>query len=735
MTRQTFHIRGDGPQGTGDGSSYANAYGYPDFVASGNSSLGGNTFRFYGFFSPFQRTSGAGPAWSVPSGTEKQPTIVDGDDATDPCTGFWGGFYINNTWNNDGQGAWNTPTTGWTLASGVAWKDVSVSGDTLLTPVADVATCRTTDDSFFYDDVGNIMHARIGAGTNPQSTFVASSQQGNYFNIFNGVSDVIFHKVPFRLTAKFGTRSTGLQPLRVSWIDCGFRNSDTSHLFLEKDVTNCNIWDCEMEVASNGVYFYSQAITDPTADECVQDCTVKGCYIHDIGANDVNWVTGDRLGIGIQHGQNTIIEGNRFDNCRVGIESWVRDTNTTTYFRNTKFLRNHVVNSHDVGIGSGIQTDGIGMSLLNTWQGDGSGNELNYNVVDGTKQGGGNIDRSFIVRGPNQIVLLRNLAFNGGRVGVECNRTGTGNGNLSINNCGFRGHSDYFIDFQQGTSNTYVGDNNAFYGSPTNFGRWNGTNQATFDDWKTATSQDANSTWDAGIPPWTARAVIFDGTNDYTTANGIMGANSQLLTIYIRAKPDPAIYTTDSSLLDVGDGVSNNNGIIRVRFRAGTTGSRVQIVLRNAVYSIYGITHTSTEEFSDWMNMLFSMDTRTATRAAPLYFGDSPALDYTRLPDAETVVPLGTSFKWQNGAQHNNQSDILNASVSTVYVAPAFYDITQEANRRLFFGADGIPVEPPAGSIMYLGGSQDAVAWNAGTNQGTGINFTMTGAVTDAPDA
>jgi hypothetical protein len=83
----------------------------------------------------------------------------------------------------------------------------------------------------------------------------------------------------------------------------------------------------------------------------------------------------------------------------------------------------------------------------------------------------------------------------------------------------------------------------------------------------------------------------------------------------------------------------------------------------------------------------------------------------------------------------------LNASIAEVYINYAEYiDITIEANRRKFIGANGKPVSLgddgsiPTGTspIVYFSVKQGDAATVFATNKGTGGNYTITGALTIA---
>ncbi len=235
---------------------------------------------------------------------------------------------------------------------------------------------------------------------------------------------------------------------------------------------------------------------------------------------------------------------------------------------------------------------------------------------------------------------------------------------------------------------------------------------------------------------WSPKAVKFDGASDYLTkTTALAGAATKQLTVYTRVKVKATVYGARAIILNIGNGATASNQILRIRFEGGTGNSRVGIQFRDFPgYALQaaGMSHASAETFVEedgFINLLFSFDSQSGVQKSHFYFGDSAASGYSDTPDLNYEFAWNQTLTARVGCQHNAVGGVLDADVGCVWMAPAYYDLGIAANRRLFFDASGNPVTPPAGSVLYFGGEQSANDWNAGTNQGSGGDFAMSGAV------
>ena len=237
---------------------------------------------------------------------------------------------------------------------------------------------------------------------------------------------------------------------------------------------------------------------------------------------------------------------------------------------------------------------------------------------------------------------------------------------------------------------------------------------------------------------WAPKVVAFDGTNDYLTkTTALAGAATKQLTLYARVKVKAAVYGSNAVIVNIGDGGSSGNQILRLRFEGGAGNSKIGIQFRDHPgYSLggAGMAHTSSETFVEgdgFINVLFSFDSQSGVQTSHFYFGDTAASGYSDTPALDYEFAWNQALTARIGSRHNAVNDLLNADAGSVWMAPIYYDLSIAANRRLFFDASGNPVQPPSGAALYFGGPQAASAWNAGTNQGSGGDLVMTGAVAD----
>ncbi len=240
----------------------------------------------------------------------------------------------------------------------------------------------------------------------------------------------------------------------------------------------------------------------------------------------------------------------------------------------------------------------------------------------------------------------------------------------------------------------------------------------------------------AGGAAYSPNAVTFDGSDYLTKTTALAGAATKQFSMYARIKPASAIYGSNSSILGIGDGSTAGNHIIRFRFAGGTGNSLLFIAFRG--YSTYSqsdsaLVHTTTETFTDaqMYNVLFSFNSASGSEASTYYIGDTAVSGYSDTPVTDYAFAWNETLTARIGSQHNGANQ-LQGEIGTLWAAPTYYDFSNAANRRLFFDASGNPVAPPSGAVIFFGGKQNASAWNAGANQGTGGNFTVNGAVTEA---
>ncbi|MDP2322560.1 MAG: hypothetical protein Q8N51_00840 [Gammaproteobacteria bacterium] len=222
---------------------------------------------------------------------------------------------------------------------------------------------------------------------------------------------------------------------------------------------------------------------------------------------------------------------------------------------------------------------------------------------------------------------------------------------------------------------------------------------------------------------WTA--VTFDGTNDYLMRSGaIFSADADYLTIVIRFK--------------------RNSSSTQRLFDSGVSASiaRVVVGITSSALIFSFIDSTNGKGFSSGsVSLGQTLDTTTTYT---LHIACSVASGVTQIYLNGT--PLSSSpFSWSLTAATINLSTIVtsaigstlaagskaNADLSLVWIGAGMSSSYYITDPSKFWNAGGTPALGADGSApgavpqIFYGQLQDAAGWNAGTNQGTGGNYTM----------
>lgn len=226
---------------------------------------------------------------------------------------------------------------------------------------------------------------------------------------------------------------------------------------------------------------------------------------------------------------------------------------------------------------------------------------------------------------------------------------------------------------------------------------------------------------------YAAKAVTYDGTNDYLTRGSELTGNADgklgLLSFWVKGAALPA--SPFNSYLFY-------NASVRFRVRFDTTTDNLQILGSNTSGTVILSMSTSVATLDDaWHHILAAWD-MTDSAKCKIYQDGVDRTTLTTRTDENIDYTFGG---WQVGAT-NTGATKLNGDVAEVWFSNSEWaDITDSAVRGKFakagrpvsLGADG---SRPTGTapIIYLKGP--ASAW--GTNYGTGGDFSVTGSFTDA---
>jgi hypothetical protein len=233
-------------------------------------------------------------------------------------------------------------------------------------------------------------------------------------------------------------------------------------------------------------------------------------------------------------------------------------------------------------------------------------------------------------------------------------------------------------------------------------------------------------------PPFKARAVRFDGTNDYMVLGGGLptAADSKMLTGSFWLRKQGADGADEDVINNI---VGVTQGYCRLRKNAA---NRFTLLLRDGggttVCSITSSTNVTVA--NGWQHIAFSVDLAD-TGKRHIYRNDATDLSVTTYTDATVDF---TVDNWFVGANADGIVK-LDGEVADLMLWPgAYLDLSVEANRRKFIDAGGKPVDPgPYGTrpglgvpALFLRGPANSFHQHKGTGGSWG--FTVTGSLTDA---
>lgn len=240
----------------------------------------------------------------------------------------------------------------------------------------------------------------------------------------------------------------------------------------------------------------------------------------------------------------------------------------------------------------------------------------------------------------------------------------------------------------------------------------------------------------AGAPPsggGCPDGVTFDGANDWLARGGDLTGSADgrqgTCSFWVKFNGGDA---AEQRIL------GNFDANVKI-FR--DVGNHLHVYLANAAFSIsyenrQGDAYTIVA--GAWHHVLVSWDMNFAAGAKKCHIyiddaqpGDSPS-------DTGAAFDIDyTSTNWVVGVNGDQNGQYLNADLAAFWFAEGvYYDLTNATNRRKFITADlkaadlGADGSTPTGSkpIVYLNGPASGFQ----TNLGTGGNYTVSGALTDA---
>lgn len=332
-----------GPYGNEDGSDYDNAYpGIENVVsptAGGGPTVtvaGGDHVHIVGGAHAHYRTfaTTTDTDFETPSGQANKPTIIDFSHPTNPGRMFMAAVLGGDIWTVHSGDA---RVADWTVQMGTrVVYDISADGEshTVLTSVADAATCVSTADSFFYDSDNEKMYVHLGDADKDPTDRVCG-QQGGWQIECRGKEWIFIRGQGKRTSSGFvyDIEQQGSDRTLGNSTSVSSARNEVSHLRMYRmhirgggngdlitfwmDATDNKFHRCHFEEATNGIYLRAQDEDDlefPATNFVWSRCSF----------NRFGKVTGDgdQHAIGIQGGGGHKIIRCSFDEAGKAVEAF-----------------------------------------------------------------------------------------------------------------------------------------------------------------------------------------------------------------------------------------------------------------------------------------------------------------------------------------------------------------------------------------------------------------------------
>jgi hypothetical protein len=231
-----------------------------------------------------------------------------------------------------------------------------------------------------------------------------------------------------------------------------------------------------------------------------------------------------------------------------------------------------------------------------------------------------------------------------------------------------------------------------------------------------------------GVAAYIVNAVTFDGTNDYLLrGGGLTGAadgKKGIINVWFQAASGL------TSTFDILNAFLSPTARVQLQVVYSAGDHYVTVRLRDSIGTLNQIQAAPITADTNWHNILCSWD--NALDLKHLYIDD---VDFTPAVTLTDFLVDYTPTEWAIGADTigNNK---LDGCLSELYFNQAEYiDFSVVANRRKFIKASGKPENvgsdgsTPTGTAPIIYQNGDSTDFQ--TNQGSGGDFSVTGALTD----
>jgi hypothetical protein len=472
-TSKDWFVRPQGGYyGSEDGSSYDNAWdGLLEVVWGEEGVQPGDTLWVCGLhvhditdiYSYSNRTI------KLSSGIDDGKRITIRGDYPEDNGVIWGaGRLMYDEWNNEGDGIWSIVLNANVWAGDWLFQDIGIpkkESHVVLNKVKTFEELTATPGSHYSTDYvkPSKLYIHTTDKQNPSGR-ISANWLGYRFDLTE-LEYVTFLNLiqynPSRIE-----RDVRLSHVR--WEGCKMSYGMHSLLGFTGANDHIEVINCELSWAGNGIYNIQQDLENINLTSSFY--LYKGNYIHHIGVREVNW-NKDAHAIGIQGGNNGVIEDNIIENCGSGIALYAYTEQELT---DTLVRRNFVINMHKYGGATGY---GIFTMCNNDSLSKKTGNEFYHNILTNCPVG-------FRFQFEQEQKVFNNIVFNC-EIGVETSRNFNGLGaNINLKNNIFMDSERLHVNFYSGAEQIILNaDHNLYYPADTEL--FNLRNEYfTLDNWK-----------------------------------------------------------------------------------------------------------------------------------------------------------------------------------------------------------------------------------------------------------
>jgi hypothetical protein len=366
----------DGSYGAGDGTSYADAWnGLLNVVWGLDGVCPGDTLWICGLHihNLIQAKSHIDKQADIDliSGTSESARVtIRGDYPNDPGI-VWGTYKMSHeTWIEEGHNVWSITLPG---SQYPAWffEDITAERWTILDTASSLEECRNNPGSYYSPDFLPESKLYVHCTDSAEPTGRIYANRWGYDWKIDGKHHITFLNLKFYCPARFSWTGSGIVATHLKWEGCTLWYGEHS---LITPLPGCQYWevrDCDIAWAAGGGIYTIHHGSGESAKNA-SSYVFSGNTIHDIG---VRVTTSDAHGIGIQGGNDGIIEGNHIFNCGTGITLY---SFTFTEMKNNIVRYNFVKDTHTNG---GANSRGIETQCDNDSLSDKTGNIFHHNIV------------------------------------------------------------------------------------------------------------------------------------------------------------------------------------------------------------------------------------------------------------------------------------------------------------------------------------------------------------------